>query len=259
MSRREVLQGAGSAVTFGMLASAFGAALPRGVNAKQSAALVDCMTIVYPAGEGTLRRRLLSRPPPQAHHGAVRQVDRALRAPAGAAGAGGPAAGRVRGGGQHLDRGLRRDGRQQREAFSKRLIEDVPNFTRCRRSSSTRSTARRARAARRRRSATPELPLPEPGRRVGRRLLRQAPHAAHHEALWTAAIKRFELRKGDAAQAGWPPPESRIGSINIYIEDHKAFDAAGKKHGPTLVADVPNFSSVMPTAFETRVYGIGSS
>ena len=37
------------------------------------------------------------------------------------------------------------------------------------------------------------------------------------------------------------------------------FDEAGKKHTQTLVDDVPNFSSVMPTAFATKIYGIGSS
>jgi uncharacterized protein (TIGR02118 family) len=69
------------------------------------------------------------------------------------------------------------------------------------------------------------------------------------------AIKRFELRKGDAGQAGGAP--KYIGSINIYIQNQKAFDAAGKKHTKALVDDVPNFSSVMPTAFPTTLYGIG--
>jgi hypothetical protein len=35
------------------------------------------------------------------------------------------------------------------------------------------------------------------------------------------------------------------------------FGAAGKQHGPTLVADVPHFSSVMPIAFPTTIYGVG--
>ena len=37
----------------------------------------------------------------------------------------------------------------------------------------------------------------------------------------------------------------------------KSADAAGKEHGPTLVKDVPNFSSVNPIAFPTVIYGIG--
>jgi uncharacterized protein (TIGR02118 family) len=70
------------------------------------------------------------------------------------------------------------------------------------------------------------------------------------------AIKRFELRKGESAmQPGQKP--AYIGTVNIYINDQKAFDAAGKQHGKTLVDDVPNFSSVMPTAFPTIVHGVG--
>jgi uncharacterized protein (TIGR02118 family) len=68
------------------------------------------------------------------------------------------------------------------------------------------------------------------------------------------AIKRFELRKGATGQTGGPPPY--IGSVNIYINDQKAFDAAGAEHGKTLVADVPHFSSVMPIAFPTTISGV---
>lgn len=69
------------------------------------------------------------------------------------------------------------------------------------------------------------------------------------------AIKRFELRKGATDQKGGSPPY--IGAVNIYINDQKAFDAAGAQHGKTLVADVPHFSSVMPIAFPTTIHGIG--
>ena len=71
----------------------------------------------------------------------------------------------------------------------------------------------------------------------------------------TKAIKRFELRKGDADMAGGKP--AFIGSVNIYIENQAAFDDAGKLHTQELVADVPHFSSVMPNAFPTVIYGIG--
>ena len=85
-------------------------------------------------------------------------------------------------------------------------------------------------------------------------------YKAHHMPLIMSlygkdAIKRFELRKGATGQTGGPPPY--IGSVNIYINDQKAFDAAGKQHGPTLVADVPHFSSVMPIAFPTIIHGVG--
>jgi uncharacterized protein (TIGR02118 family) len=69
------------------------------------------------------------------------------------------------------------------------------------------------------------------------------------------AIKRFELRKGATGQTGGAP--TYIGSVNIYINNQAAFDAAGKQHGPTLVKDVPHFSSVMPIAFPTTIHGIG--
>ena len=69
------------------------------------------------------------------------------------------------------------------------------------------------------------------------------------------SIKRFELRKGTTDQKGGSPPY--IGTVNIYINDQTAFDAAGAQHGKTLVADVPHFSSVMPVAFPTTLHGIG--
>ncbi|HEY6927049.1 MAG TPA: EthD family reductase, partial [Steroidobacteraceae bacterium] len=57
-NRREVLRSAGSAVTLSMLASAFGAAMPAGVQAADSAKpkssqsrSVHAMTIVYPGGD----------------------------------------------------------------------------------------------------------------------------------------------------------------------------------------------------------------
>ena len=70
------------------------------------------------------------------------------------------------------------------------------------------------------------------------------------------AISRFELRRGDAGQAPGSKP-AFIGSVGIYINQQAAFDAAGKAHGPALVEDVPHFSSVMPIAFPTTIYGIG--
>ena len=68
------------------------------------------------------------------------------------------------------------------------------------------------------------------------------------------AIKRFELRKGDQNMAGAKP--DFIGTVNIYIADQKAFEAAGKEHGNTLRDDVPHFSSVQPIAFPSVIYGI---
>ena len=52
ITRRGLLKSVGGGVTLGVLASTFGALLPDGVDAAASAAGVDCMTILYPAGDG---------------------------------------------------------------------------------------------------------------------------------------------------------------------------------------------------------------
>ena len=69
------------------------------------------------------------------------------------------------------------------------------------------------------------------------------------------AIRRFEMRKPQ------PVPNANplfMGSINIYIEDQNAFDAAGAQHTQTLVDDVPNFSSGLPVVVTTEIYGLDS-
>ncbi|MCC7461172.1 MAG: EthD family reductase [Gammaproteobacteria bacterium] len=261
MSRREVLRGAGSAVTFGMLASAFGAVLPRGVNAKRSAALVDCMTIVYPAGADTRFDADYYRD----HHlklimelygNSIARFELRPALPAAAGAPPVPYAAAV-----NIWIADFAAMAANNEKHSKQLIDDVPNFT----------------------NAMPAIQFDKIHGEAGAR--RSAPkigdtcltilypnpagvrwdvdyYARHHMPLimklyGRRAIKRFELRKGDAAQAGGPPPY--VGSINIYIENQKAFDAAGQQHTKALVDDVPNFSSVMPAAFATRIHGIGSS
>ena len=81
----------------------------------------------------------------------------------------------------------------------------------------------------------------------------------HHMTLimdlyGTEAIRRFEVRKPAPVPEGNP---LLMGSVNFYIEDQAAFDAAGAEHTETLVADVPNFSSVLPMVIVTENYGIG--
>ncbi|GEM_PF-159989 len=68
------------------------------------------------------------------------------------------------------------------------------------------------------------------------------------------AIRRFEVRKPAPLPQGNAP---FMGCINFYIEDQAAFDAAGAEHTETLVADVPNFSSVLPMVIPSVIYGIG--
>ena len=72
----------------------------------------------------------------------------------------------------------------------------------------------------------------------------------------TEAIRRFEVRKGPEPAAGGPP-SMFMGSVNFYIENQAAFDVAQAEHTATLLADIPNFSSVNPSVVTTEIYGIG--
>lgn len=260
LNRRDLLKNAGAGVTLGMLASVFGAMLPEGAGASESAAGVDCMTILYPAGAGvtfdadyyrdhhlvTIMRlygKAISRlelrtmvpstegVPPVPYSAAINIWIANLAA---------------------FDAGNARHGPT--------LVADVPHFT----------------------NSLPTIQYDKIHGQMGR--ARAAVHIGdacltilydnadsvrwdvgyyrrHHMPLimrlyGSKAISRFELRKGDAGQAPGTKP-TFIGSVNIYINDQTAFDAAGKAHGSTLVKDVPNFSSVMPHAFPTIIHGIG--
>jgi uncharacterized protein (TIGR02118 family) len=266
-SRRDVLQSAGSAVTLGMLASAFGAALPDGAAAADSARAVHAMTIVYPAGEGikfdpdyyrdhhlklimklygsSIKRFELRTVPP-------------MPAPATPPPAGTPPppkfAAAVNIWTADFDAFNANNAKHGPE-----LVADVPHFT----------------------NSQPTIQFDELHGQMGEPasamklgdtcLTILYPNSegvrwdveyyrTHHMPLIMKlygkdAIKRFELRKGATGQTGGAPPY--IGSVNIYINNQDAFDAAGKQHGPTLVKDVPHFSSVMPIAFPTKIHGMG--
>jgi len=70
-------------------------------------------------------------------------------------------------------------------------------------------------------------------------------HATLIDRLYGDSIAKLELRRGSSTPDGKPAPFVAI--INIYIADQAAFDRAGEKHTATLIADVPNFTNVMPT------------
>jgi uncharacterized protein (TIGR02118 family) len=70
-------------------------------------------------------------------------------------------------------------------------------------------------------------------------------HATLIERLYGEGIAKIELRRGVATQDNSPLPFVAI--INIWIGSQEVFDAAGAKHGATLVADVKNFTDIMPT------------
>ncbi|HUK02101.1 MAG TPA: EthD family reductase [Steroidobacteraceae bacterium] len=70
-------------------------------------------------------------------------------------------------------------------------------------------------------------------------------HATLILRLYGKAIARYELRRGVAGPDGGKP--SYVATINFWIGDQKLFDEAQQKHTAQLIADVPNFTNVMPT------------
>lgn len=71
----------------------------------------------------------------------------------------------------------------------------------------------------------------------------------------TGAIRRIEARKADPLPEGYPP---FLGTVNIYIENQVFFDAINAREAETLLADLPNFSSVLPVVISTEIYGLDS-
>ena len=73
----------------------------------------------------------------------------------------------------------------------------------------------------------------------------KAKHATLITRLYGKGIARYELRRGIAGPDGGKPPY--VATINFWIGDQAAFDAAQAKHTAELIADVPNFTNVQPT------------
>jgi uncharacterized protein (TIGR02118 family) len=260
LSRRTAIKGVGSGITLGMLAAAFGALLPDDVDATQSAAGVDCMTILYPAGEGITFDADYYRD----HHLVTimklygKSISRFELRKVAASAPGAPAVAFSAAVNIWIANMAAFDAANAKNG--KTLVDDVPHFT----------------------NSQPTIQYDKIHGQMGK--ARNAPmigdtcltilyknaddvrwdveyYRQHHMPLIMKlygpdAISRFELRKGDAGQAPGTKP-AYIGSVNIYINQQSAFDAAGKEHGPTLVKDVPHFSSVMPLAFPTVIHGIG--
>ena len=280
-SRRDVVKGGGTAVTLGMLAAAFGAVLPKGARADDSAKGVNVLTILYPAGEGikfdadyyrdhhltmimklygdTIQRfelRKVAAPPPPPPSAAPPAGAAAPPAPAGAPAR--PPAPRYAAAINIWINDL--------EAFNannqkhgKTMTDDVPNFTNGQPTIQYDKVHGESGAPR----SAPKVgdtcltilyPNSE-GVRWDVEKYRTGHMPLIMRLYGTNAIKRFELRKGDAGMGG--AKAEYIGTVNIYIQDQKAFDAAGAQHGQTLVKDVPNFSSVMPSAFPSVIHGVG--
>ena len=263
-TRREVVTGGGAAVTLGMLASTVGV---RDVRAADSAKGTTCLTILYPAGPDIQFNADYYRD----HHlvtimklyGSsierfeLRTVAPPPAPPAGAAPGGAPPPPRFSAAVNIWVADLDAFNANNQK-HGKTLQDDVPHFT------NGRPTIQFDKVA-------GMMGAPRSAMKLGDTCLTILyPNSdgvrwdvdyyrTHHMPLimklyGSQAIKRFELRKGDSGQAGGKP--AYIGTVNIYINDQKAFDAAGKQHGQTLVKDVPNFSSVLPNAFPTTLYGV---
>ena len=263
-TRRAVTQSMSTAMTMGMLASALGAVLPKAARAAASAAGSNCLTILYPAGEGITFNADYYRD----HHLVTimrlygKSIDRfelrtvpAAPAPAAAAA---PPTPRFAAAVNIWIKDLEAfNANNQKHGAT--LRDDVHNFTNGQPTiqyDKVHGAMGESRSAMNRGDTC--LTILYPNSSDVRWDVEY--YRTHHMPLimklyGKSAIKRFELRKGDSGQQGGAP--AYIGTVNIYINDQKAFDAAGKEHGPTLVKDVPNFSSVMPIAFPTTVYGVG--
>ena len=72
--------------------------------------------------------------------------------------------------------------------------------------------------------------------------------------LFGNSIKRFELRKPMAAAEG-APPLAFVAAINIWVNDNAAFDAGNAQHGPTMIADIPNFTNTTAVIQNDEVWG----
>ncbi|HEV7717059.1 MAG TPA: EthD family reductase, partial [Steroidobacteraceae bacterium] len=258
-SRRDVVKTGGSAVTLGMLAAAFGATLPKGVRAAESAQGVNALTILYPAGEGLTFNADYYRD----HHlkmimklygNTIQRFElRKVNAPpAGAAApppppAGAPApppryAAAINIWINDLDAF-----NANNQKHGKTMTDDVPNFTNAKpiiQYDKVHGEMGAKRSAPKLGDTCLTILYPNSdGVRWDVDYYKKGHMPLIMRLYGEKAIKRFELRKGDSGMGGGKP--AYIGSVNIYINEQAAFDAAGKQHGKTLQEDVPHFSSVM--------------
>jgi uncharacterized protein (TIGR02118 family) len=267
-TRRDIVKGGGATVTLGMLAATFGAVLPKGVQAQDSAKGVNCLTILYPAGDGIKfdadyyrdhhLKTIMKLYGNTIERFELRKVNAPPAPPVGATPPpNAPPPGPKFAAAVNIWIADLAAFQANNQKHGKTLQDDVPNFTNGKPSIQFDKVHGEMGAKR----SAPKVgdtcltilyPNSE-GVRWDVDYYRTGHMPLIMRLYGTAAIKRFELRKGDTDMAGGKP--AYIGTVNIYIQDQKVFDEAGKKHGKTLVEDVPHFSSVMPNAFPTVIHG----
>lgn len=75
--------------------------------------------------------------------------------------------------------------------------------------------------------------------------------------LYGNSISRFVLRRGLPGADGAPPPY--VATLNIYIADVDAFEAAAAEHQAGIRADVDKFTNATLIAQRDRVVAIAES
>jgi uncharacterized protein (TIGR02118 family) len=257
LQRRAVLKG----VTLGALAAHFGALLPRTVRAADGVVGSRCMTVLYQNGPGVTfdfdyyRDKHLTLIM-DLYGNAIKRFE--LRKPVTAAGTPPPAYAAAVNFWVNDLAAFEAAGAKH----SQTLINDVPNFT------NTQPIIQNDEVWGEAGGKLTDSPV---GTRCLTILYPNSEGArwdadyyrAQHMTLimdlyGTEAIRRFEVRKGLSGMDGVAKP-AFIGCVNIYIADQAKFDAAGAKHGQALRDDVPNFSSVNPSAVMTEIYGVSNT
>ena len=78
-------------------------------------------------------------------------------------------------------------------------------------------------------------------------------HLGMMRKLYGKSVGGMQVRKGLHKGDGSPP--AFVASVTIEITSMEGFDAAGKQHLPTLMADLPNFSNVTPLGQIEEIMG----